>query len=107
MTRWFAGPRFGIDLTSAFGWLSSLQSIPQNRNFGWVHPQRPETVDDLSLIEGVGPATERDLNRLGVYHFQQIQQWTEENIRAISETLDLGSRIHDDNWMEQAAQHRA
>ena len=107
LTRWFAGPRFGIDLTSAFGWLSSLQSIPQNRNFGWVHPQRPETVDDLSLIEGVGPATERDLNRLGVYHFQQIQQWTEENIRAISETLDLGSRIHDDNWMEQAAQHRA
>ena len=104
LTRWFAGPRFGVDLTQSFGWLDSLTSIPSDRNFGHVFAIRPEHVDDLSDIQGVGGVTEHNLNRLGIYQFGQIIGWTEDNIRAISEVLNLGNRVADERWIEQARQ---
>ena len=104
LTRWFAGPRFGVDLTMAFGWLSSLQSVPQDKNYGHIFANRPSDIDDLSDIKGVGHATERDLNRIGIYQFGQIASWTDENIDAISETLELGDRVREDKWVVQAQQ---
>ncbi len=102
LTRWFAGPRFKVDLTSAFGWLSSLETVPQDKDFGFVFTQRPEKIDDLSDINGIGPATERDLNRIGIFHFNQIAHWSESNIQAVCETLNLGDRIDEDLWVVQA-----
>ena len=102
LTRWFAGPRFGVDLTQAFGWLSSLKELPQSLNFGQVFSERPRRVDDLSLIEGVEPSTESDLNRIGIYHFAQIANWSPENVSAISETLNLDHSIIHEHWIAQA-----
>ncbi|QDT08947.1 hypothetical protein [Planctomycetes bacterium K23_9] len=102
LTRWFAGPRFKVDLTAAFGWLSSLETVPHEKDFGFVFSQRPDHVDDLSDINGVGPATERDLNRIGIYHFSQVAQWSDSNVQAIRETLNLGDRIEKDMWVVQA-----
>ena len=102
LTRWFAGPRFGVDLTMAFAWLSSLRSVPQGKDYGHVFANRPERVDDLSEINGVGPATERDLNRIGIFQYAQVAAWTDENCHAISETLELGNRIEEDLWVVQA-----
>ena len=78
LSRWFAGPRFGIDLTSAFNWLSSLQSVPQG-DFGETYVNRPDYVDDLSEVNGIGPATERELNRIGVFQYRQIAGWSPRN----------------------------
>ena len=103
LTRWFAGPRFSVDLTIAFGWLSSLKSVPTDRNYGDVFNERPEKIDDLSDINGVGPATERALNRIGIFQFRQIARWSEENIREFAETLELGDRIQRDRWVDQAS----
>ena len=72
------------------GWLSSLKSVSQDQNYGYVFANRPEQIDDLSDINGIGPATERDLNRIGIYHFAQIANWNQENAQAISGTLGLG-----------------
>ena len=102
LVKWFAGPRFRIDLTSAFNWLNSLKSVPQDRDFGTVMPNRPPRVDDLSRINGIGPSTERELNRIGVYRFRQIAMWTQENIESISDTLNLGDRVEKDAWISQA-----
>ncbi len=102
LTRWFAGPRFKVDLTSAFGWLSSLETVPQDKDFGFVFNQRPDQIDDLSDINGIGPATERDLNRIGIYHFNQIAHWSDANVEAIRDTLNLGDRIEKDMWVVQA-----
>ena len=102
LTRWFAGPRFGIDLTKEFGWLSTLMPAPSESDFGQCYDSRPDQIDDLSLINGVGPATESDLNRIGIYRFSQIAAWTEKHIESISEVLELGDRIARDRWVDQA-----
>ena len=104
LTTWFAGPRFGVDLTKSFGWLSTLRPAPapSDLNFGAVCESEPNQIDDLSRINGIGNATESDLNRLGIYHFRQIANWTPENTAAVAETLGLGNRIQEDAWIEQA-----
>ena len=102
LTRWFAGPRFGVDLTQSFGWLGSMDSVPTDRDFGHVFATRPARVDDLSDINGVGGPTEHDLNRIGIYQFDQIANWTAENIIAVNELLNLNGRIDRDKWVTQA-----
>ena len=104
LTTWFAGPRFGIDLTKSFGWLSTLRPAPapSDLNFGAVCESEPSQIDDLSRINGIGNATESDLNRLGIYHFSQIANWTAENSAAVAKTLGLENRIQEDSWIEQA-----
>ena len=102
LTSWFAGPRFGVDLTKAFGWLSTLKPVPEHLEFGSLCNTEPAQVDDLSRINGISNATESDLNRLGIYHFSQIADWTQENCNAISEALGLEDRIQQDAWMRQA-----
>jgi len=62
----------------------------------------PSQIDDLSRINGIGNATESDLNRLGIYHFSQIANWTAENSAAVAKTLGLENRIQEDSWIEQA-----
>ena len=102
LTRWFAGPRFGIDLTQSFGWLGSLDSVPTDKDFGHVFATRPTRVDDLSEINGVGGPTEHDLNRIGIYQFEQIANWNADNIVAVNELLNLHGRIDRDQWVIQA-----
>lgn len=104
LTSWFAGPRFGVDLTKAFGWLSTFKPVPapSDLNFDAVCESEPDQIDDLSRINGIGNATESDLNRIGIYHFRQIANWTPENSAAVAETLGLNNRIQEDAWLEQA-----
>jgi NADH-quinone oxidoreductase subunit E len=58
--------------------------------------------DDLRMIAGVGPRIESTLNSLGVYHFDQIAQWTPANIDWIERYLAFKGRIGRENWIEQA-----
>ncbi len=60
------------------------------------------TPDDLKRISGVGPQLEGKLNELGVYKFEQIAQWSEENIQWVDEYLAFKGRIERENWVEQA-----
>ena len=102
LTQWFAGPRFGIDLTQALGWLSTLKEIPEHLSFGRVFSTRPFKLDDLSQIEGLEPSTESDLNRIGIYRFEQMLDWNEQNIHAIAEALDCSERTITESWVPQA-----
>ena len=102
LTRWFAGPRFGVDLTQSFGWLSSMDSVPTDKDFGLVFATRPGRVDDLSDVDGISGPTEHDLNRIGIYQFEQIANWTADNVNAFNDLLGLDGRIDRDQWVEQA-----
>ena len=102
LTKWFAGPRFGVDMTQSFGWLSSMDSVPTDKDFGHVFATRPTRVDDLSDINGIGGPTEHDLNRIGIYHFEQIANWNADNVVAVNELLNLDGRIDEDQWVVQA-----
>ena len=59
--------------------------------------------DDLKLIWGVGPKVEELLNKLGIYHFNQIAAWSERNLKWVDQHLeDFRGRAVRDKWIEQA-----
>ncbi len=60
-------------------------------------------ADDLKKISGVGPVLEQKLNELGIYHFEQIANFSVTDISAIDEALSFKGRIERDDWLEQAS----
>lgn len=63
---------------------------------------RETGADDLKLISGVGPKLEGVLNDLGFWHFDQIADWTAEQVAWVDSRLKFKGRIERDNWMAQA-----
>jgi predicted flap endonuclease-1-like 5' DNA nuclease len=59
--------------------------------------------DDLTLIDGVSLLQQTTLYALGVFHFDQIAAWSEENVAWVDQYLRLQGRIGDEEWLEQAA----
>ena len=64
--------------------------------------------DDLKKIQGIGPAIERALNKMGTFTYIQIAKWKAGDIARIARKLDtLPDRIKRDNWIAGAKkQHR-
>ncbi len=60
-------------------------------------------ADDLKKISGVGPVLEEKLNKLGIYHYEQIANFSVTEISAIDEALNFKGRIERDDWLDQAA----
>jgi predicted flap endonuclease-1-like 5' DNA nuclease len=58
--------------------------------------------DDLKRIRGVGVLIERRLNALGVTAYEDIANWTSDDIDRISQQLDFKGRIQREGWVEQA-----
>lgn len=62
----------------------------------------PENVDDLKRIKGVGPVIEKTLNGLGIYQFEQITQWDDNNTSWVENFLAFPGRIAREDWIEQS-----
>jgi len=58
--------------------------------------------DDLTHIIGVLPVIETALNKLGLYHFDQVGSLTDEHIGWIEGHLGVPGRISRELWREQA-----
>ena len=63
---------------------------------------RPSGADDLTLIEGVDATTLTKLNSLGIFHFDQIANWSINNCEWVDNFLDLEGRIEDEKWVLKA-----
>ena len=60
-------------------------------------------ADDLKLIWGVGPAFEKLLNKIGLWHFDQIASWSAADIAHVDHLLKgFQGRIARDEWVKQA-----
>ena len=59
-------------------------------------------ADDLKAIKGVGPKLESTLNGLGIYHFEQVAGWTNQDVEEVDDLLSFKGRIVRDDWIEQA-----
>lgn len=59
-------------------------------------------VDDLKRIRGIGVLIEKKLHSLGVISYEQVANWSGEDIDRISQLLDFKGRIERENWIEQA-----
>ncbi len=59
--------------------------------------------DGLTRINRVGPFLEKKLNQAGVFTYQQIAQWTPEDITRITREIQyFEGRIQKDDWVGQA-----
>ena len=65
--------------------------------------EKPDVVDDLKAIAGVGPKLEKVLNGLGIWTYGQIAEFTGAEIRWLDEELGFRGRIVRDEWLKQAA----
>ena len=59
--------------------------------------------DDLKRIKGIGPKLEDMLHGMGFYHFDQIANWTDEELTWVDSRLDgFNGRASRDAWVSQA-----
>ena len=72
-----------------------------NKPFILGHP-RPCGKDDLKAVEGIDVVTEAALNTMGIFHYDQISKWSQNNCAWIEEHLSIQGKILADNWIEQA-----
>ncbi|MGR3434777.1 MAG: NADH-quinone oxidoreductase subunit E [Shimia sp.] len=64
---------------------------------------RDGRADDLQRISGIGPKLEGLCHRLGFYHFDQIANWTVEEIAWVDSNLEgFRGRVTRDEWVAQA-----
>jgi NADH-quinone oxidoreductase subunit E len=63
---------------------------------------KPEALDDLKLISGVGPKIEGILHGLGIYTFAQVASWAASEVAWVDDYLNFKGRITRDNWIAQA-----
>ncbi len=59
-------------------------------------------ADDLKQLSGVGPALEKKLHAAGVTTFEQIANFTAEDVARIDEVLSFKGRIEREDWIGQA-----
>jgi NADH-quinone oxidoreductase subunit E len=58
-------------------------------------------ADDLKLIWGVGPALEKLLNKIGVWHFEQVASWSAKELAWVDEKLEgFKGRAKRDEWIK-------
>lgn len=60
-------------------------------------------ADDLKRIKGVGEKLERLCNMMGFWHYDQIANWTDEEVAWVDENLQgFKGRVTRDDWVAQA-----
>lgn len=103
------GKPLSADALSAIKVKMAAGPLPDSPRDGASKPEtlaapRGGVADDLKLIWGIGPKLEKGLNRLGIYHFDQIAKWSEDDTRWVETELgdNFGSAVRD-KWAEQAA----
>jgi predicted flap endonuclease-1-like 5' DNA nuclease len=58
--------------------------------------------DDLQQIKGIGPKIAATLRELGIRRFEQIAEWTPENVAWINDHLKFKGRVEREEWIPQA-----
>ncbi len=58
--------------------------------------------DNLKRIKGIGPKIEGILNKLGIFHFDQIASWNRKSITWVDDYLSFKGRIDREEWISQA-----
>ncbi len=74
----------------------------QNQPVG-LSEARGGVADNLQKIEGIGPALEKLCHGLGVFHFDQIANWSADEIAWMDANLKgFKGRVSRDKWVVQA-----
>ncbi|PKP25808.1 MAG: hypothetical protein CVU03_06580 [Bacteroidetes bacterium HGW-Bacteroidetes-2] len=72
-------------------------------NFDRIGRAKEDENDDLTLITGVGPFVEEKLNNIGIYTYDQISRFTEDDIKTVTKLIEFfPGRMERDDWVGQA-----
>ncbi len=80
----------------------ALRYRGQGKAFAILQSPVAGRVDDLSLIDGVGPKYQEALHKAGIFHLWQIAAMTKQNIAAVEEMDTFGGHITSGEWVMQA-----
>ena len=69
---------------------------------GLLSAPRGGQKDNLTRIKGIGVKIDEALNSIGIYHFDQIAAWTEDNMAWADKALAFPGRAKRDDWVGQA-----
>ena len=67
-----------------------------------LHAPRGGAADDLARIKGLGPKSVEKLHALGVFHYDQIAGWSDDNVKWIEASIGAAGRVKRSGWVEQA-----
>lgn len=72
-------------------------------NFDRIGRASSSQGDDLQQISGIGPFTASKLNDLGIYTFEQISKFNDEDINTVTRLIKFfPDRIKNDRWVSKA-----
>ncbi|WP_373235431.1 hypothetical protein [Cohaesibacter celericrescens] len=94
-------------IAAALASLPKDASIEQKADAAGVKPAllvapRNGKADDLKRIKGVGKVIESKLNDLGVHHFDQVANWSRDEVNWVTTFLSFKGRIDREEWIPQA-----
>lgn len=82
---------------------AAVTDSKQGVNFARVGKADESQKDDLKKISGVGKFIEEKLNKIGIYTYAQISNFTLEDIQTVTDLIEFfPGRIERDNWVGQA-----
>ena len=81
--------------------VAAVSSNPKTERPKGIAAPRGGKPDNLQLITGIGPKKEKVLNNLGFFHFDQIAEWTDEQIDWVDSHLKFNGRIRREEWTTQ------
>lgn len=58
--------------------------------------------DDLKKILGIGGVLEEKLNEMGIFHYSQIAEFSDQDIANVNTHINFPGRIERDEWIPQA-----
>jgi large subunit ribosomal protein L19 len=72
-------------------------------NAAWKGFKKPKgEADDLTLIKGIDADLAARLKQVNCYKYEQIANFSDDDIANVDETLSLGGRIEKDDWVTSA-----
>src|SRR5215510_9305583 len=83
--------------------LERTDARAKRQNAAFKGLKRPKgEADDLTRIKGVDAELAARLSQLGAIKFEQIANFSDDDIANLDEALGLGGRIEKDDWIGQA-----
>ena len=81
---------------------TKAKPMPEARVKPKAEPKEEEAPDDLTVIDGIGLATERRINAAGINTYAQFAEHTEETLTNLLGRLPRGADV--EAWIEEAAE---
>lgn len=59
-------------------------------------------MDNLKKIKGINSQIEKKLHNLGIFHYEQIANWSSKNIEWVESFLELPNYVRNNQWLDQS-----